>query len=126
MDFMSVAMRPQGVALNIGHREIHNLFAGEAGRQPALPELMGAFDFAIGLGRGSIAQVEVIEFEGPAQLSQGVGLVREKARMVIAVELLRAAMLPEGGGQKIKAGKQPFALGELAAGEQGAWRGRSG
>lgn len=68
MPFMRVAMGPEVVDMWVGHREIHNLFAGEAGRQPALPELVFAFDFAFGLGRWGVAQADVVELERPAQL----------------------------------------------------------
>ena len=51
MHFLGVAMRSQGVDVGIGDFDGCNLFAGEAGGQTALPELMFAFDFAFGLGR---------------------------------------------------------------------------
>jgi hypothetical protein len=69
MNFPSVAMHSQSVDLRIGHGDIKNLFAGEVGRQPALPELVFAFDFAFGLGRGGIQETGLVELEGPAQLS---------------------------------------------------------
>ena len=52
MDFLGVALRPQGVDLGIGGGDFGDLFTGEVGGQPALPVLVGAFDFAFGLGRG--------------------------------------------------------------------------
>ena len=87
-----------------------DLFAGEVGGQPALPELMFAFDFAFGLGRGGIAETDVIELERPAQLGQGVGIVGEKDAVVIDVDLERAAVGQEGGGQEVEVGEQEFAL----------------
>jgi len=53
MDFLGVVMRPQGINMRIGHLDFGNLFTGEIGWQPALPELVFAFDFAFGLGRGA-------------------------------------------------------------------------
>ena len=52
MDFLGIAMRPQSVDLRTGQRDFGDLFAGEVGGQTALPILMGAFNFAFGLGRG--------------------------------------------------------------------------
>ena len=46
MDFLGVVMRPQVINVRIGHLDFGNLFAGEIGRQPALPELVFAGDFA--------------------------------------------------------------------------------
>jgi hypothetical protein len=51
MDFMRVAMRPQGIDVRIGHLDFLDLLTGEVGRQPALPLLVLAFDFAFGVGR---------------------------------------------------------------------------
>jgi hypothetical protein len=68
MDFAGVAMRPQIVDARVGFLDLVNLLAGEVGGQPALPVLVFAFDFAFGLGRGGVAQADVIELERPAQL----------------------------------------------------------
>ena len=37
--------------MRVGDFELGNLFAGEIGRESALPELVLAFDFAFGVGR---------------------------------------------------------------------------
>ena len=50
MDFLGVGMSPQGINVRIGHLDSGNFFAGETGRQPALPERVFAFDFAFGVG----------------------------------------------------------------------------
>jgi hypothetical protein len=49
MHFLGVAMRSQSVDLRMGEGDLSNLFAGEVGGQPSLPELMFAFDFAFGI-----------------------------------------------------------------------------
>ena len=118
MDFVRVAMRPQGVNVRIGHLDFGDLLAGEVSGQAALPVLVGAFDFAFGLGRGGIAETDVIELEGPAQLGQRVGIVSKKEAVVIDINLERAAVSQEGGGQKVEVGQQEFALVKLGAGEE--------
>ena len=60
MDFMGVAMRPQVVNLRVGHFNFGDLFTGEVSGQTPLPELMFAFDFAFGLGRGGIPENDVV------------------------------------------------------------------
>ena len=120
MDFMGVAMCPEVVDLGIGDFDFGNLFAGEVGGQSSLPELMFAFDFAFSLRRGGIQETDVIELERPAQLGQGVGLVREKDTVVIDVDLERASVGLESGGQEVEVGEQEFALVEFGAGEQAA------
>lgn len=87
MDFVRVAVGAQRINMRIGHLDFPDLLAGEIGRQPALPVLVRAFDFAFGLGRGGVAQAEVVELERPAQLGEGVGIVREKEAVVIDVKL---------------------------------------
>ena len=52
MNFTGVAMRPEIVDMRIGDFDFGDPFAGEVGGESPLPELMFAFDFAFGLGRG--------------------------------------------------------------------------
>lgn len=113
VDFPGVAMRPQGVDLLVGTGDFRDLFAGKIGGEPALPVVMGAFDFAFGLRRGGIAEADVIELERPAQLRQGGGGVREEEAVVIHIDAERATVRPEGGGQKTEVGQEEFALIEL-------------
>ena len=120
MNFMGVAMVAQGVDMLVGLGQIGDFFTGKIRRQTALPEVMCAFDFALGLGRGGVAQADVIELEGRAQLGEGVGIVREEDAVIIDVELQRATVRQKGGGQEIKIGEQEFTLVEFGAGEQAA------
>ena len=120
MDFLGVVMRPQGVNVRIGHLDFGDFFAGEIGRQPALPELVFAFDFAFGLRRGGVAQADVVELERPAQLGEGVGIVGEKEAVIINVELEGPPVGQKGGGQEVEVGQQQFALVEFGAGEEAA------
>jgi len=113
MDFMGVARRPQVVDLRIGDFDFGDLFAGEVGGQTPLPELMFAFDFTFGLGRGGIEETEVIELERPAQLGEGVRIVSEKETVVIDLDLEWASVGPESGGQEVEVGEQEFALVKL-------------
>src|SRR5258706_13851966 len=52
MDFVRVAVGSQGIDGRIGHLDFPNLFTGEVGWYPPLPELLFGLDFAFGLGRG--------------------------------------------------------------------------
>lgn len=110
MDFMGVVVGAQSIDVLVGFVDLRDFFTGKIRREAALPELVFAFDFAFGLRRGSVTKADVVEPEGPTQLSQRVGIVREKEAVVIDVELERASMRQKGGGQKIKIGEQEFAL----------------
>jgi hypothetical protein len=120
LDCLGVVMRPQGVNGRIGHLDFGNLFAGEIGRPPALPERGFAFDFAFGLGRGGGAQAAVVALERPAQLGGRVGIMGEKEAVLINGELPGPSVGQKGGGQAVEAGEPPFAFVELGAGEEAA------
>ena len=113
MDFPGIAVRPQGVNLRIGDGDFGDLFTGEVGGQASLPVLVGAFDFAFGLGRWGIPETDVIEFERPAQLGQGVRILSEKEAVVINVDLERASVGQKSGGQEVEVGEEEFAFVNL-------------
>ena len=113
MDFAGVAMRPQFVDVPVGFLDLVDLFAGEVGRQPPLPELVFAFDFAFGLRRGGVAQAAVVELERPAQLGERVRIVGEKEAVTIDVKLQGPPVGQEGRGQEVEVGEQQFALVEF-------------
>jgi len=50
MGFMEIAMEAQSVDVRVGFLDFLDMFAGEKGREAALPELVLALDFALGLG----------------------------------------------------------------------------
>lgn len=120
MDFVGVVVRPQGVDVWIGNVDFVDLFTGEVGRQPALPVLVFAFDFSFGLGRGGVTQADVIELKGPAQLGEGVRVLRKEEAVVIDIKLKGATVSQEGGGKEVKISEQEFAFIEFGAGEQAA------
>ena len=99
--------------MRIGHLDFGDLFAGEVSGEAALPVLVGAFDFAFGLRRGGVAEADVIKLERPAQLGQGVRIVGEKETVVIDVDLERASVGQESGGQEVEVGQQEFPLIKL-------------
>ena len=49
VDYLGGAMGPQGVDVRVGFRDFHNLFAGEVGRQAALPGTGGRVRFCLWL-----------------------------------------------------------------------------
>ena len=87
MGFMGVTVESQSVDVWVGDFDLGNLFAGEIGRESALPELVLALDFALGLRRWSIKEADVVELEGPTELGQRLGILREKHGVIINVDL---------------------------------------
>ena len=78
MDFMDVAMEAQSVDMRVGDIDISSLFAGEIGREAALPEKVLALDFSLCFGCWSIKETDVIELESPTELSQCFGIFGEE------------------------------------------------
>lgn len=110
VSFVEVAMEAQSVDVRVGHFDLGNVFAGEIGREPALPELVLALDFAFGLGRWGIKETDVVESERPAELGQGVGIFGEKEGVIIDVDLERPTVAQESGGEEIEVGEEEFPI----------------
>lgn len=120
VDFVGVAMEAQCVDVRVGHFEFSDLFAGEIGWQPALPELVFPLDFPFGLRRWRIQEANVVKFKRRAQLGQGLGILREKDGVVIDVNLQWPAVAQEHGGEEIEVGQQEFAAIDFGTNEQAA------
>ena len=118
--FVGVAMKPQSVDMGIGVFDLGDVFAGEIGREPALPELVFALDFSLGLGRWGIKETNVIELEGRAELGERIGILGEEHGVIIDVDLQRSAVSQESGGEEIQVGEQEFAVIDFGADEQAA------
>ena len=80
------------VEQGVGGLEGEDLVGGEQGREPLLPGVVAAFDFALGLGSGGVAQGDAVEVEGFAELGEGVRGVGEEEGVVIDVEGEREAV----------------------------------
>ena len=120
MDFVGIVVGAQRVDVGIGDGDLIDLFAGEVGRESALPVLVFTFDFAFGLGGGSVVQADVVELERPAQLGQCLGHIGEKEAVVIDVELQRPPVRQKGRGEEVVVGEQEFALVESGASKETA------
>ena len=66
--------------MGIGDFDLGDVFTGEIGWEPALPELVLTLDFSFGLRRRSIKETNVVEFERPAQLKSYFGWVPKIAQ----------------------------------------------
>jgi len=118
--FVGVAMKSQSVDVGVGGFDLGNLFAGEIGREPALPELVLALDFALGLRRWSIKEADVVELERPAELGQRVGILSEEHGVIIDVDLQRSAVDEESGGEEIEIGQEEFSAIEFGTDKDAA------
>jgi hypothetical protein len=67
VDFVFVGVGHQLVEQWVSPGERANIFGGEEGRQAFLPVVMAALDFAFGLGRWGLAELDAVEVEGELQ-----------------------------------------------------------
>ena len=81
---------------------------------------MQPFDFALGLGRGRVAQGDLIETEGGAELGEGVGLMGEEERVVIDIEGQRQTAGEKSAGEKVEMGQKSLARIEPRQRDQAA------
>ena len=116
VDFMGVGMRHQLIQELVGTTEFEDVIGGQEGGQAFLPVVVAAFDFALGLGRGGVAEVHAIEVEGRAQLGKGVGVVGVEEGVVVHVERQGQTVGLEDAGQEVEVGQQGFLVVEAGAG----------
>ena len=120
MGFVGVAMEAQSVDVRVGIIDVRDVFAGEIGWEPALPELVLALDFSLGLGCWGIKETNVVELESPAQLGEGVGIFGEKHGVIIDVDLQGPTVGQQSGGEEIQVGEEEFPVIDFGADEQAA------
>ena len=118
--FVDVAMEAQRIDVGVGGLDLGDVFAGEIGREPALPELVFALDFTFCLGSWGIKEAYVVELESPAQLGERLGILGEEHGVIIDVDLERAAVGQESGGEEIQVGEEEFPVIEFGGDEHAA------
>lgn len=85
MFFAGVMVMAQLIQEPVGLRQSGNLLCAEKGRKAFLPEVVGAFDLALGLRSGGKAQGDFIETQGCAKLGESLRLAGEEEGVVIDV-----------------------------------------
>ena len=106
--FVLVGVREELVEQLIGAHQPDDAFGDEERDQSFLPVVVAAFDFAFGLGRGRVAQLDAVEVEGPAELSEGVGVVGVEKGVVVHIERQGQAVGLEDAGKEVEVGQQGF------------------
>lgn len=120
VSFVSVAMEPQRIDVDVGIIQFGHPFAGEIGWEAFLPELVFALDFAFGLRCGSIKKANVVELQCRAQLGESLWVLSEEDAVIIDIELEWAPVGQEGGGQEIQIGQEELAVIDFGADEEAA------
>ena len=106
MDFVGVAVAAQVRQEDVGGGGRGDGVGGEEGGQAALPVLMLAFDFALGLGSEGVTQRDAVEVAGGSELGQGVRPLRKEQAVTIDLEFERQAVFGESGGEEVQVSEQ--------------------
>ena len=118
--FLGVVMAAELVEQRVGLGQRGDMLCGEESREALLPEIMGAFDFPLGLRGGRVAQGDFVEAQGRAELGQGIGDGGEVKGVIVHVESEREADFEEDRGQQIEMGEEPLVVVDAGAGQDAA------
>jgi len=116
VDFVGVGMGDELVEQLVGPDQFHDLVGGQEWDQAFLPVVVTAFDFAFGLGRRRIKELDAVEVEGRPQLGEGVGVVGVEEGVEVHVEGQGQAVGLEDAGEEVEVGQEGFAWVKPCAG----------
>jgi len=116
VDFILVGVRHELVEQVVGPGQFDEVFGRQEGDEPLLPVIVAAFDFAFGLRRWRVEQVDAVEVERLAQLGEGVRVVGVEERVVVHIERQGQPVGLEGAGEEVEVGQQGFTGIEACAG----------
>jgi hypothetical protein len=116
VDFMLVGVGDELIEEVVGPDQFEDVVGGQEGDEAFLPVVVAAFDFAFGLRRWGIKQVDAVEVEGLAELGEGVGVVGVEEGMVVHIEDQGQTVGLEDAGEEIEVGQEGFARVEACVG----------
>ena len=116
VDFVLVAVGDELVEELVGPDQFADAVGSQEWHEAFLPVVVAAFDFAFGLGRWGVAELDAVEVEGGAELGEGVGVVSVKEGVVVHVEGQGQAMGLEDAGEEVEVGEEGFSGVEACAG----------
>jgi hypothetical protein len=109
VDFVLVGVGDEWVEQLVGPDQFHDLVSGQEGNKSFLPVVVPAFDFAFGLGRRGIEEVDAVEVEGRPQWGEGVGVVGVEEGVEVHIKGQGQAVGLEDAGQEVEVGQEGFA-----------------
>ena len=116
MDFMLVGVRNELVQEVVGPDQFDDALSGQEGHEAFLPVVVAAFNFAFGLRRWRVEEVDAVEVEGLTELGEGVGVVGVEEGVVVHVEDQGQAVSLEDTGKEVEVGQEGFTEVETCAG----------
>jgi len=116
VDFVLVGVGDELVEQMVRPDQFNDVVGGQEGHEAFLPVVVAAFDFAFGLGRWSVEQLDAVEVEGRAELGEGVGVVGVEEGVVVHIKGQGQAVGLEDTGKEVEVGQERFAGVEACAG----------
>ena len=118
MLFVGVVMLAELIQEKVRFGKGRYLLGSKDGGEPLLPEVVGAFDFALGLRSRRKTQGDIVKAQSRAKLSKSIGHVSEKEGMVIDIESQRQAASDKSAGKKIQMSQETFSRVNPCQGQQ--------
>ena len=115
VDFVLVAVGDKLVEELVGPDQFEDAVGSQEWHEAFLPVVVAAFDFAFGLGRWGVEELDAVEVEGCAELGEGVGVVSVKEGVVVHVEGQGQAVSLEDAGEEVEVGEEGFSGVEACA-----------
>ncbi len=109
VDFVLVGVRHELVEQLVGPDQFHDLVSGQERDKSFLPVVVAAFDFAFGLGRRGIEELDAVEVEGRPKLGEGVGVVGVEEGVEVHIKGQGQAVGLEDAGKEVEMGQEGFA-----------------
>jgi hypothetical protein len=116
VDFVLVGVGDELVEQMVRPDQFNDAVSGQEGDEAFLPVVVTAFDFAFGLGRWGVEQLDAVEVEGCAELGEGVGVVGVEEGVVVHIKGQGQAVGLEDAGKEVEVGQEGFAGVEACAG----------
>jgi hypothetical protein len=116
VDFVLVGVGDELVEQWVGPDQFDDLVGGQERNQAFLPVVVAAFDFAFGLGRRRIKELDAVEVEGRPQLGEGVGVVGVEEGVEVHIKGQGQAVGLEDAGKEVEVGQEGFAGVKSCAG----------
>jgi hypothetical protein len=108
VDFMLVGVGHELVEEVVVPDQFHDVVGGQEGDKAFLPVVMTAFDFAFGLGRWGVAELDALKVERCPKLGESVGVVGVEEGVVVHIKGQGQAVGLEAAGEKIEMGQEGF------------------
>ena len=109
VDFVLIGVGQEWVEELVGPDQFGDVVGRQERDEAFLPVVVAAFDFAFGLRRWGIKQLDAVAVEGRPKLGEGVGVVGVEEGVVVHIKGPGQAVGLEDAGKEVEVGQEGFA-----------------